>query len=290
MEWKAARGLELPAVGLGTMRLRGRACRDLVSAALAEGYRHLDTARKYGNEEEVGAAVRRSSVSRDDIVLTTKVSHEDLAPPDLRKAVESSLERLGVDHVDLLLVHWPSREVPLDDTMSTLADLREEGRTRFIGVANFPSRLLEAVAGTPGLVGDQVEYHPYLAQEPVLEAVRSRGLLLTAYCPLGRGGPLLRDPLLVEIATGHGVAVAQIVLRWLVAQEQVVAIPGTSRLDHLRQNLDVFSFALTGEERAAIAGLARADRICDPPHAPDWDPEGGGRAAAGGERPPRGAP
>lgn len=263
--------LTLPAVGLGTMRLRGRECRSLVEAALAEGYRHIDTARMYGNEEDVGAGIRRSSVARGDVILATKVWHDELEPHRVTVATEESLGRLGVDYVDLLLVHWPSRTVPVEDTLEAMGALRDAGKARFLGVANFPSGMLEKVAGTPGLIGDQVEYHPYLAQEAVLSVIRACDLVLTAYCPLGRAGPLLEDDVLRAVASECGRTLPQVVLRWLVQQERVVAIPGTSSIEHLRENLSVHDFELGSDHMEAIGSLARGDRVVDPPHAPTWD-------------------
>lgn len=271
MPHQLADQLVLPPIGLGTMRLKGDACRDVVEAALAEGYRHVDTARMYGNEESVGAAIRRSSVPRGDILLTTKLLIDELAPDDVKTATAESMQRLGVDYLDLLLIHWPSPTVPVEETLAAMLQLRDEGKTRFIGVANFPSRLFRAVAGTPGLVGNQVEYHPYLRQEPVLSVLREHDLWLTAYCPLGRGGSLLDDETLRDVARECGRSVPQVVLRWLVQQERVVAIPGTGSVEHLRENFAVHDFHLDLDQVRRIDGLARGGRIANPAHAPDWD-------------------
>lgn len=271
MEFRTAAGLDIPSIGLGTMRLLGEECRRAVGDALAAGYRHIDTARKYGNEEDVGAALRSSGVSRDEILLVTKLWHDELSTDAVRVAVADSLRRLEVDYLDVLLVHWPSRQVPLSETMEALVRAKEEGQARRIGVANFPASLFEQVADTPGLIGNQVEYHPYLSQAPLLSIARDQGLVLTAYCPLGRGGDLLRDPVLERLAADRGRTVAQIVLRWLLQQPRVVAIPGTGRREHMRENLDVFDFTLSDGEMATIHALARRQRVVDPPHAPDWD-------------------
>lgn len=271
MEQEQAGPLTLPGIGLGTMRLTGDTCRQLVGAALAAGYRHLDTARKYGNEADVGAAIAASAMPRDEIVLTTKLAPDELAAGDVQRATVSSLARLGTDHVDLLLVHWPNPDVALAETLEALAEVRDEGKARAIGVANFPTGLLkEALATVDGLVTNQVEYHPYLAQDAVLEQVRAEGLVLTAYCPLARGA-LLDDPVLAEVAAGRGRTVAQVALRWLVQQDRVVAIPRTSNVDRLHENLAALEFTLTNDEMAAITRLARGLRVVDPPHAPTWD-------------------
>lgn len=264
----------LPAIGLGTMRLQGNDCESLVDAALAEGYRHLDTARRYGNEAAVGAGIRRSSVPRDDIVVTTKIWFDELSPEEVEAAAVESLARLCLDYVDLLLIHWPSRTVPVQETLASLTELREQGMTRFIGVANFPSALLAEVASTPGMVGNQVEFHPYLAQDAVLSVVREHGLTLTAYCPLGRDGTLLADETVRAVADDCGRTPAQIILRWLIQQDSVVAIPGTSSVQHLRDNFAVHDFELAPEQMERISALAHGARVVDPPHAPLWDPEG----------------
>jgi 2,5-diketo-D-gluconate reductase B len=262
----------LPDIGLGTMRLRGDDCRIITEAALATGYRHIDTARKYGNEEDVGAAISSSAVPRGDVIVTTKLAPDELTSSLVRNATEESLRRLRTDYVDLLLIHWPNPEVPLEQTLQAMSDLRDRGLVRALGVANFPTALLaEATRLEPGLITDQVEHHPYLAQDAVLDRVRAEGMVLTAYCPLARQR-LLDDPVLVEIAADHGCTSAQIALRWLVQQDDVVAIPGTSNVSRLTENLEVLSGPrLSDDEMSRIRGLARGERLVDPPHAPGWD-------------------
>ncbi len=267
----ATTGVHLPAIGLGTMRQHGDACRDVVEAALAAGYRHIDTARKYGNESEVGAGIARSSVPRDQIVVTTKLTSDDLAPAQVRAATRESLDRLQLEVIDLLLIHWPNPAVPLADTLGAMTALRDEGLVRAIGVANFPSALLREAVALTDIVTNQVEYHPYLEQGAVLDACREAGTVLTAYCPLARADELLTDPTVTSIAVGHGHTPAQVVLRWLVQQPGVVAIPGASDLAHLRENLAIEDFELDADAMATISGLARGGRVVDPPHAPIWD-------------------
>lgn len=272
MRSEAVDRMTLPSVGLGTMRLQGDDGRRIIEAALAEGYRHVDTARKYGNEAEVGAALAASSVPRHEVTVTTKLAPDELTTSLVPKATEDSLRRLRTEYVDLLLIHWPNLELPLEQTLEAMTELRDRGLVRALGVANFPTSLLtEAKRLEAGLVTDQVEYHPYLAQDAVLDRVRAEGMVLTAYCPLARGR-LLDDPVLVQVATDHGCTSAQIALRWLVQQDDVVAIPGTSDVSRLRENLGVLSGPrLSDDEMSRIAGLARGERLVDPPHAPDWD-------------------
>jgi diketogulonate reductase-like aldo/keto reductase len=270
----AANGADIPALGLGTWTLKGAECVAMVAEALKLGYRHVDTASAYDNEEAVGAGIRASGVPRGDIFLTTKVWHTDLAPRDFRRAAEASLKRLGVGHLDLLLIHWPNPHVPLGDTLGALNELRVRGLTQHIGVSNFTTALLaEAIRLSEApLVADQVEYHPYLDQSKVHAACRAAGMAVVSYCPLHRGGELLSEKPVLDAAEAHGRTPGQIVLRWHVQQEGVVAIPRTTRKARLKENLDIFGFSLTDVEMAAISGLARdGSRLCDFKFSPKWD-------------------
>jgi diketogulonate reductase-like aldo/keto reductase len=258
-------GAEIPVLGLGTGGLPAD-CGPIVAAALAAGYRHIDTARKYGTERGVGEAARAARLPREAIFLTTKVSHEDLHAADFERSTQASLRALGLDHVDLLLVHWPAPDMPLPETMGALAAMKRRGLTRHIGVANFNIALLdEAIRLCPEpLVALQAEYHPYLDQSKLLEACRRRGLIFIAYCPLARGR-LIRDPVMVEIARHKGKTVAQIALRWLLQQDGVVAIPRSSNAERVAENMNVFGFALTDDEMRRIAALKRRDgRVVNP--------------------------
>jgi diketogulonate reductase-like aldo/keto reductase len=268
----SAHGADVPAIGFGTSSLGD--CGEIVATALALGYRHIDTAWKYGTERGVGAGIRASGVPRDEIFLTTKVSHEYLRRDDFARSVDESLANLGVDFVDLLLVHWPNPEIPLAEPMAALAQAKRAGLARHIGVANFNIALVdEAIRLCPEpLVTLQAEYHAHLDQSRLTEACRRRGLIFTAYCPLGRGR-LLRDPVLADIAVRKGRPLAQIALRWLIQQGNIVAIPRSSNAKRMAENLDVFGFALSADEMARIAALKRPDgRIADPAgRAPAWD-------------------
>jgi 2,5-diketo-D-gluconate reductase B len=258
-------GAEIPVLGVGTGGLDEN-CGPVVAAALAAGYRHIDTARKYGTERGVGEAVRAARVPREAIFLTTKVSHEDLHAGDFERSTQASLRALDLDHVDLLLVHWPAPDMPLPETMGALAAMKRRGFTRHIGVANFNIALLDdAIRLCPEpLVALQAEYHPYLDQSKVLAGCRRRGLIFIAYCPLARGR-LIRDPVMLEIARHQGKTVAQIALRWLVQQDGIAAIPRSSSAARVAENFDIFGFALTDDEMKRIAALRRADgRVVNP--------------------------
>jgi diketogulonate reductase-like aldo/keto reductase len=255
----------IPALGFGTGALTGGMSAEAVVAALKAGYRHIDTARKYGTERAVGEALRVSGLPRNDIFLTTKVSHENLRAGDFAKSVDDSLAALKVDYVDLLLIHWPNPEIALAETMPALAKAKRLGLARHIGVANFNSALLEqAIKLCPEpLAALQAEYHPYLDQSKLLAAVRRHKLVFIAYCPLGRGR-LFGDPVLAEIAGKRGRSVAQIALRWLL-QQDVAAIPFSSKPQRIADNFNVFDFTLDVDEMKRIAALKRSDgRVANP--------------------------
>jgi diketogulonate reductase-like aldo/keto reductase len=269
----SAHGAEIPTIGFGTSQLGD--CGEIVANALKVGYRHIDTAWKYGSEKGVGEGIRASGVPRTEIFLVTKVSHEYLRAADFARSVDESLRNLQVDYVDLLHVHWPTVDnIPLAETMGALAKAKREGKTRHVGVANFNIALLkEAMRLCPEpLVTLQAEYHPYLDQSRVLAFCREAGLIFTAYCPLGRGR-LFREPVVAEIARNRGKTVAQIVLRWHVQQGNIAPIPRSSNPAHMSESLDVFNFSLTDEEMRSIHALARPDgRIANPKgRAPAWD-------------------
>jgi len=260
-----AHGVEVPALGFGTSPMTGTMAADEVVTALKSGYRHIDTARKYGTEGTVGEAMQRSGVPRKDIFLSTKVSHEYLRADDFAKSVDDSLAALQTDYVDLLLVHWPNPEIPLAETMPALAKAKRQGKARHVGVANFNIALLDqAIKLCPEpLVALQAECHPYLDQTKLLNAVRSHGMAFIAYCPLGRGR-LFSDPVLAEIAQSRGKSIAQIALRWLM-QQGLGAIPRSSNPQRIADNFKAFDFTLSDDEMKRISALKRANgRIANP--------------------------
>jgi 2,5-diketo-D-gluconate reductase B len=269
----SAHGATMPVIGLGTSGM-GDIRAESIATALKLGYRHIDTAWKYGTERQVGEGMRASGVPRGDIFLCTKVSHEYLHADDFARSVDESLQTLGVDYVDLLLVHWPNLKIPLAETMGALAKAKRQGLTRHVGVANFNIGLLDqAIALCPEpLVTLQAEYHPYLDQTTLLNACRARGLIYTAYCPLGRGR-LFKDPVLGEIARMKDKTIAQIALRWLVQKGIVAPIPRSSNPARLAENIAVFDFSLSDEEMNRIDALKRPNgRIANPVgRVPPWD-------------------
>jgi 2,5-diketo-D-gluconate reductase B len=268
-----AHGAAIPVIGYGTSGM-GEVTPEHVATALKLGYRHIDTAWKYGTERAVGEGMRSSGVPRGDIFLCTKVSHEYLHADAFARSVDESLKTLGVDYVDLLLVHWPNAEIPLPETMRALAKAKRQGLTSHVGVANFNIALIDqAISLCPEpLVTLQAEYHPYLDQTTLLEACRKRGLAYTAYCPLGRGR-LFKDPVLAEIAKAKGKTIAQVALRWLIQKGIVIPIPRSSNPARMAENIAVFDFSLSDDEVKRINALKRPNgRIANPAgRAPAWD-------------------
>ena len=265
----------IPALGFGTWKLKGAEATDMVSRALAEGWRHVDTARRYGNEAEVGAGLRAASVPRDQVFLTTKIWPSDHAPEKLRAAAEDSLKTLGVDHVDLMLLHWPAKDVPLEETLPALAKLVKDGLAAHIGVSNFPRWQVKQAAQIceVPLATNQVEFHPFFDQSKMLGALADLDMALTAYIPLARG-KAATDPVLAEIGAAHGVSAATTALAWALAKG-AIAIPKTANPARLAENAAALEVTLTPEQIAAIDALATGPRLTDNPGdpslAPDWD-------------------
>ncbi|MCO5730938.1 aldo/keto reductase [Rhizobium sp. SSA_523] len=270
-----ANGAQIPALGFGTFRMPGADVMRVLPKALELGFRHVDTAQIYGNEAEVGAAIAQSGIPRDEIFLTTKVWVDKFAHKDFIASVDESLKKLKTDHVDLLLLHWPQSDVPLAERMGSLNEVKRAGKVRNIGISNFNIDMMKeaAAASEAPIATNQVEYHPYLDQSKLLAAARSEGISLTAYY-LMADGRVPKDPVLQEIGSRHGKTAAQVVLRWAVQQDGVIALSKTATESRLKENYDVFDFELSDADMQAIHGLARADgRIVNPAHLrpPHWD-------------------
>ena len=265
-------GISLPRLGLGTFRMQGDVCRAAVESARALGYRHFDTAEMYANEEAIGAAIAESGIPRKDPHVTTKVWHENLAPDAIRRAFDASLKKLRLDFVDLYLVHWPSRSMNLPAIFETLLRLKDEGRTRAIGVANFTVALLRTTVeeiGAP-IACNQIEYHVMLDQSKVKKYLDDRSIPLVAYCPLAQGR-VTSDETLVRIGKKHNANAAQVALKWLLDQKGVAAIPKASRRESQKANVDALKLALDDDDRKAIAALPKERRFVNPGFAPAWD-------------------
>lgn len=272
MQFVEANGARIPAIGLGTWELRGRTCARLIEQALKLGYRHIDTAQIYENEREVGEGIRASGVKRDEVFVTTKVWTTHFQPKDLERSVKESLARLRLSEVDLLLLHWPNPQVPLQETLGALAHVKQLGMARHIGISNFTVALIEqAVAACPEpLVCDQVEYHPYLDQTKVLDACARHDMAVIAYSPVAKGR-IKGDAILGRIGRKYDKTAAQVCLRWLV-QQNVIAIPRTSKIERLSENIDIFGFELSDDEMNQIFRMGSAEgRLTNYGMAPKWD-------------------
>lgn len=270
----SANGANIPALGFGTFRMPDDDVHRILPQALKLGFRHVDTAQIYKNEQAVGDVLANSGIPRQDIFLTTKVWVDRVGHDAFIASVDESLKKLKTDYVDLLLLHWPQSEMPLADRIGALNDLRKAGKVKNIGVSNFSTALMaEAVKLSDApIVNNQVEYHPYLDQSKVLGEAAKTGMSLTAYY-LMADGVVPKDEALKDIGAKHGKTAAQVVLRWAVQQKDVIALSKTATESRLPENFEIFDFALSEEEMAAVHKLARADsRIVNPGHlAPDWD-------------------
>lgn len=252
-----AHGARIPAIGLGTYPMRGAACAKAVAYAIGAGYRHIDTATMYENEASVGEGVRAAKVTRADIFVTTKVWPSDIPAGGLLRSAERSLKQLGMDYVDLLLVHWPSRSLSAREMIEPLNAAKRQGLARHIGVSNFGAALLEESwrATSEPLVADQCEYHPLMLQAETIAACRKRGTAFVSYSPIGKGSAL-RNRTIAAVAGRLGRTPAQVVLRWHV-QQGLVAIPKSATPERIAANIDVFDFALSDADMAALSALAR---------------------------------
>jgi 2,5-diketo-D-gluconate reductase B len=265
-------GISLPRLGLGTYRMQGDVCRAAVESALALGYRHIDTAEMYGNEDAIGEAIASAGLARKELHVTTKVWVENLAPDAIRRALDASLSKLKLEAVDLYLVHWPSRSMNLADVFETLLKLKEEGRTRAIGVANFTLKLLKTTVEEirAPIACNQIEYHVMLDQSKVKAYLDAKRIPLIAYCPLAQGRAA-SDETLVRIGKKHNASAAQVALKWLLDQDNIAAIPKASRKESQEANLDALKIALDDDDRKAIARLPKDRRFVSPGFGPDWD-------------------
>jgi 2,5-diketo-D-gluconate reductase B len=274
MQFISLKGARIPALGFGTYPLSGESGRRAIAEAIGVGYRHIDTAQMYGNESDVGAAIRASKVDRAELFVTTKIDNGNHAAGSVRRSVEDSLRALGTGYVDLLLIHWPMRPATHGETLAAMAKLKDEGKVRHLGVSNFNVKLLGDAIDKLGadLLCDQVEYHPYLSQRAVLAEVTRRGMMLTAYCPIAHG-KVARDPAILAVAKRLGKTPTQVTLRWLIEQRNVAAIPKAGSRQHMIENISIFDFALTDSDRRAIDKLGSpSGRIVDPGGwAPAWD-------------------
>lgn len=251
-----AGGASIPKIGLGTWQNTGQQCAESVETALDLGYRYVDTAQAYDNEEEVGKGLAAAEVDRNDVFLTTKVWRGHLKHDEVLRTVQESLDRLGVDYLDLLLIHGPHPRVSIEEPLEAMAQLHQDGLVEHLGVSNFTrSQLKTAIEATDRpIVTNQVMYHPYKDQSELKSFCADNDIALIAYSPLARAG-VLDDEILGRIGERYDKSAAQVALRWIVQQESVVAIPKATSGGHIKENLDVFDFELTDEEVSRIEAL-----------------------------------
>ena len=264
----------IPPFGLGTFRLKDQVAIDSVRTGLELGYRHFDTAQIYGNEAAVGQALADSGVARDELFVTTKVWTDNLGSGQVIPSLRESLQRLGLERVDLTLIHWPSPndEIPVAQYLGELLEAKRQGLTAAIGVSNFTiAHLREAIdaVGVEEITTNQVEIHPLLQNRKLVEFARQHGIHLTAYMPLAYG-KVLAEPEIQRIAASHGVSPAQVALAWSLQQGYAV-IPSSTKRDNLAANLVAAELRLSTEDMTAIEALDRGERVANPGFAPRWD-------------------
>jgi 2,5-diketo-D-gluconate reductase B len=273
MKYIEHKGATVPALGLGTYPMQGEQCYEAVRWALDIGYRHIDTAESYHNEDAVGRALADSGIPREEIFLTTKCGFMDASPENVAAEFAASLDMLRTDYVDLLLYHWHRKETPMDETLGVLTDAKAAGRTRHMGVGNFTIALMrEAVeVHKADLFTNQFEAHPLLRQPKLEREAHRLGITVTAHSPIARGRAV-DNPVLTQIGAKYGKSAPQVAIRWQLDKPDTFLVPKSTRREGLAANFDVFDFALDDDDRAAIENLPNDMRGSRPPFEPDWDP------------------
>ncbi|WP_414830423.1 2,5-didehydrogluconate reductase DkgB [Alteromonas sp. H39] len=265
---------DMPQLGMGTFRLEDDVARQSVVDALDIGFKHIDTAQFYGNEEQVGDALQTAGVERSDVFVTTKVWWESLGEDHFIPSVHESLSKLKLEHLDLLLIHWPypGDDIPMESYLKSLKQAKDEGLTRHIGVSNFTiaqMRKAVEILGEGEILTNQIELHPFMQNRQVVQECRDLGIGVTAYMPFAVGKVMDND-VLKSIATEHNATPAQIVLAWM-EKKNIQTIPSSTNKDHLKDNFDYTKVALTDDDVERIDNLDNGDRIVDPDFAPQWD-------------------
>ncbi len=266
--------MTIPAIGLGTYRLKGQVLTDSVHNALELGYRAFDTAQIYDNEADLGAAIASGTVPREQLFLTTKIWISNFHHDDLLASLRESLRKLRTDHVDLTLIHWPSPkdEVPMAEFLGALREAKSLGLTKAIGVSNFTidlTRQAIAILGADAIATNQIEVHPYLQNRALIAYLRKQGIPVTAFMSLAYGA-VLKDPVIQAIADKHQASTAQVALAWALQQDYAV-IPSSTKRENLAGNLQAVQLRLDAEDMARIAELDRGERVANPGIAPAWD-------------------
>ena len=255
MIYRTHQNVMLPSLGFGTWKLKGEVARESVRDAIVAGYRHVDTARAYGNEEEVGRGIAESGVDRDDVFVASKLGPDSFTPERVKTETENSLRALQTSYLDLLLIDWPTEDIPVAETLGAMSELAAEGKIKHIGVRKYTvAQLREANLYAP-IFTDQIEYHPYIDHRELLAFARDENVLVTACSPLA-GGRVFADPEIRTIAERNGMTSAQVALRWLVQQQNVVTLTRSENPEHRREDFAIFDFDLTPQEMATINALS----------------------------------
>ncbi len=259
-------GDQMPLLGLGTWQLRGQECIDSVKEALDIGYNHIDTADGYDNHQAVGKGIKESGVDREELFITSKIKPENLHYDDIKSDAQRFLDELDIEYLDLILIHWPSKNIPLEESLKAFKEVKEEGLAKNIGVSNFTiNHLKDAMEIEPGLVAvNQVEFHPTLYQKELLDFCQDNGIVLTAYSPLARG-EVFENKVIKELAEKYDKSASKLTLKWMI-EKDVVAIPKASSREHLEANFDLFDWELPAEAEEKMDQLNEDNRLIDP----DW--------------------
>ena len=269
-EIKLKNGNQIPALGLGTYKLKGKECTKVVKKALEIGYRHLDTADMYNNHQAIAPALEQTDIDREELFITSKLKSSDLKYDRVKNSLDRFLNELNTDYLDLLLIHWPNPDIPIEESLSALKELQQENKIKNIGVSNFTQDLLqEALNYYPDLITvNQVEFHPTLYQKKLLEFSAQNNVILTAYSPLGRG-QVFNNPSLKSLAEKYDKSPAQLTLRWMI-EKDIVVIPKASSEAHLKNNFDIFNWDFPEEAARAIDDINQNNRLINPGY-PDFD-------------------
>lgn len=259
-------GIRVPALGFGTWQLPGNEVREPLTLALQSGFRHIDTAERYENEVVIGEVLAESRIPREEVFVTSKVWRDNLRRSDTLSACKRSLARLSLDYLDLYLIHWPNKDIPLEETLGALEELKEDGYIRAYGVSNFVEHHLQELEKYGfSIFTNQIEYHPAFQQKELAEFLKKQNILLTAYSPLGQGESLSLSEL-KALAKKYNKTPAQVILNWHI-YERRIAIPRATSLEHITQNIEALSFEMEKEEYALFGDIPQQDRINDKPYA-----------------------
>ena len=272
MEYWSSDTVKVPKLGFGTYNLKGQPGICSIKSALKQGLRLIDTAQIYDNEEEVGQGIKESKVPREEVFLTTKIWLDQLTKEKVKQSFQVSLNKLQTDYMDLLLIHWPNLEIPLEESLSAFMSLQKAGQVRHIGVSNFTCELLkQALKICPQIITNQVEYHLLMNQQKMLDFIKGKDIFLTAYCPLIKG-KVVKLQQLIDLANKYNKSPAQLALKWLIEQKNVVAIFKSSHEKSIKENYDIFDFQLEDKDKEILFRLNKnKQRLLDPPFAPNWD-------------------